>query len=219
MAEHHPAFPYAWPESMHPYSFIFLHPPFDENGSAGVSFETPQLNSLGKFLEDLGVKLPNIAPRSITLRIRIVEQLSGAEDEYLLDQPLTIPVPDADKTAWRIVTGSRVPPGLGLDKHGGLIVGRPSQSGSWIVRIHVGPLVHYQPPLVGEIGPNNLGQWVDIDKPIERQIRTPELDDLPLEDLPEQEIEKVRTALARYDAMRAKHRPPHEEYDNGSVQS
>lgn len=158
----HPAFPHDWPDDMHPMGWVFLHPPSDTLGSPGIGFEADQINGLAKFVfDDLGAKLYVVEPR--TYRLEISVGITG--EDHPIGQPYEHIIEGADHTAVKIASGS-LPPDLKIV--GGRIVGTPMQSGIWLVDIHVGPLLHYQPPLNdGPIGTYNRGRWVDINKELE----------------------------------------------------
>lgn len=199
----HPAFPHDWPthteggDPIHPMGFVFLHPPTEGRGSAGVTFDVKQINSLCQFLfDDLGCTLPSTPPRSETITLTVEPSKVGK------DFTRTVDITGAPV---RVTRGS-LPPGLALAA--GVITGQPERSGRWLIECQIGPQVHYQRPMnAGPIGPHNRGRWVDI--------RTP-LEDPPvakaLRDLDPEEIEKIRAGLAEYDAEQtAANEEPKEE--------
>lgn len=167
-----PAFEEEWPEELHPLGYLFLHPPSDEYGSPGLTFEKEQIDALGKHLENIfGMQLlsqvPQPSKHTLTINVAL------GPDSHPVGEPYEYIIEGVDRTAVRIPPGS-LPPGLSLV--GDRITGTPTQSGIWDVAIHVGPLVHYQRPLnEGPIGPFNPGRWVDIDKPLETPEPTVEL--------------------------------------------
>ncbi|MBM4525187.1 hypothetical protein GS462_11270 [Rhodococcus hoagii] len=157
----HPAFPHDWPETMHPLGWIFLHPPSDDVGSAGIAFEDYQINALAKHVfDDLGAKLSFIEPRKETLEISV----GLTTEDLIVGHPYEYVIEGANETAVRL--SGALPPGLALV--GDRITGAPTQPGLWSIEIHVGPLVHYQRPLNdGPLGTYNRGLWVDIDTPLQ----------------------------------------------------
>ncbi|EOM77278.1 hypothetical protein DW322_00965 [Rhodococcus rhodnii] len=158
----HPAFPHEWPADMHPLGWVFLHPPSDAYGSAGIAFEAAQINTLAKHIfDDLGAKLFLPDPHSYTLTISI----NLTDDDPRVGEPYEHIIDGADRTAVR-VNASELPPGLRVEA--GAITGTPTQSGVWLVDITVGPRVHYQRPLNdGPLGTHNRGRWVPWDTPLE----------------------------------------------------
>lgn len=186
----HPAFPHEWPtvtesgDRIHPMGFVFLHIPSEGRGTPGLTFDLKQINSFCQHVfDDLGAVLPNVEPRSETIRLTVDRDQVGEDFVHTVD---------ADGAPVRVVRGS-LPPGLTLTR--GVISGQPERSGRWQIDVQIGPQVHYQQPLVGPIGPHNRGRWVDIRTPLEESTV-----EQTIRDLPPEEIEKIRTGLAAYDA-------------------
>ncbi|QIX48945.1 MULTISPECIES: hypothetical protein [Rhodococcus] len=47
----------ALPPGMHPYAYVFMHPPTNGEGSPVATFEPDEINSLARHIERLGFRL------------------------------------------------------------------------------------------------------------------------------------------------------------------
>lgn len=174
-------YPFDLPDGVHPMGWAML----------GHGLTVEQINAICVVLFDrLGARLHEVTDHEEQVFSWAVDWAldPGGRTPASVGDEVDILVPGGDRTAVQ-VTGGALPPGVRLEKHTGRLVGAFARPGLYSVTVTVGAQVKYD-PLGTPGGPQNVGEWIPIDKPRHAPTPAPQ-PQATLADMSPQELEEL----------------------------